>query len=650
MFYVKEKGIGIEGMELIDSMAKIEEMLALYAAKKVVTVTVLKKSASWLEGFNLAEGVSEILTEPVVFTVDTAGVNYISSEDEGFVPVAVDISEVVYIGTQQSCNFQYGKCSEDIPVDVISGEDVMSDEEDFYYDRGEYNHEEHNRMVQHELDLVEKLQREKRAREPDAETEEIMEMLSKKKKKRDTVLHYEGDTDVEEFYVAEDDSDSGGEEFVEKDYFEKNKQALRQGPTTNSHHELEDADSDDFKPSSDEDSSPSELGSSDDDGRAKKMKLTCARRRKTKKLKKRQWYDPNRADPQQQFCLKLCFKDVYEFRIALRNFHITQLRDFAYHRNTPSRIIVNCTEQGRAQGCPFALTASTIAHESTFCIRKFRNKHTCIPHGENTKVSINWLAGTSMEAIRTDANTCVDTLIENAKKRYGVEVSRSIAYRARRKAFDAVVGDQEAQYTRLRDYLQAIIDTNPGSRCVVTYKEMFGDPKPNPRFHGLFICLIASKEGFLNGCRPFLGVDGCFIKLSTGQKILAATGRDVNNNIFPIAFGVVDKEDTARWLWFLTQLKYCIGDTGKYGKYTIISDRQKGLLKAISHVFPDSPQRFCLRHIYANFQREGFRGPELKKYMDAASYSYTKNGFDIAMEGLKNDCVEAYNWLAKDST
>ena len=72
-----------------------------------------------------------------------------------------------------------------------------------------------------------------------------------------------------------------------------------------------------------------------------------------------------------------------------------------------------------------------------------------------------------------------------------------------------------------------------------------------------------------------VGVDGCFIKLTTGQQILAATGRDGNNNIFPIAFGVVDVEDTASWCWFLTQLKYCIGETGKWGNYTIISDRQK---------------------------------------------------------------------------
>ena len=64
----------------------------------------------------------------------------------------------------------------------------------------------------------------------------------------------------------------------------------------------------------------------------------------------------------------------------------------------------------------------------------------------------------------------------------------------------------------------------------------------------------------------FSGLDGCFIKLSTGQQILAATGKDGNNNIFPIAFGVVDKEDTDSWTWFLTQLRTAIGSGNKFGK------------------------------------------------------------------------------------
>jgi hypothetical protein len=116
------------------------------------------------------------------------------------------------------------------------------------------------------------------------------------------------------------------------------------------------------------------------------------------------------------------------------------------------------------------------------------------------------LAHKSEQAVRTDPNTCVDTLIDNAKQKYGVEVPRSKAYKARKKAFDVVMGDQKKQYTRLRDYLEAILQTNPGSRCIVTCRQLVEHPSENPRFHGLFICFNASKEGFLNGCRPFIGM------------------------------------------------------------------------------------------------------------------------------------------------
>ena len=69
----------------------------------------------------------------------------------------------------------------------------------------------------------------------------------------------------------------------------------------------------------------------------------------------------------------------------------------------------------------------------------------------------------------------------------------------------------------------------------------------------------------------FVGLDACFIKLCTGAQILAAAGRDGNNNMYPLAFAVVGKEDTANWCWFLTQLKYALGgEEGKFGTYTIM--------------------------------------------------------------------------------
>ena len=90
----------------------------------------------------------------------------------------------------------------------------------------------------------------------------------------------------------------------------------------------------------------------------------------------------------------------------------------------------------------------------------------------------------------------------------------------------------------------------------------------------LFVFYLHTIAMFLSFI--FLGLDGCFVKLNIGQQILAATGRDGNNNIFPLAFGVVEKEDTPTWCWFLTQLKIVLGgESGQFENYTIILDRQK---------------------------------------------------------------------------
>ena len=71
----------------------------------------------------------------------------------------------------------------------------------------------------------------------------------------------------------------------------------------------------------------------------------------------------------------------------------------------------------------------------------------------------------------------------------------------------------------------------------------------------------------------------------------------------------------------------------------------QGLLNAVNAVFPNSNQRFCLRHLYANFQNAGFRGEDLKKCMDNASYAYNEHKFNIAMNDLRAKSEEAWEWL-----
>ena len=70
-------------------------------------------------------------------------------------------------------------------------------------------------------------------------------------------------------------------------------------------------------------------------------------------------------------------------------------------------------------------------------------------------------------------------------------------------------------------------------------------------------------------------------------------------------------------------------------------------MNAVTTVFPNCPHRYCLRHIYANFQRAGFRGEDLKKCMDAAAYAYTEHDFQLAMESMKAECKAAWEWMSR---
>lgn len=56
--------------------------------------------------------------------------------------------------------------------------------------------------------------------------------------------------------------------------------------------------------------------------------------------------------------------------------------------------------------------------------------------------------------------------------------------------------------------------------------------------------------------------------------MLTTVGRDANNQIYPIAWVVVNVENTDTWKWFIQKLKMDL-KLGNGDGITLISDRQK---------------------------------------------------------------------------
>lgn len=57
---------------------------------------------------------------------------------------------------------------------------------------------------------------------------------------------------------------------------------------------------------------------------------------------------------------------------------------------------------------------------------------------------------------------------------------------------------------------------------------------PNNIFQRLYVCFKAMRIGFVNGCRPIIGLDRCFLKGPLQGQRSSAVGKGVNNQMYPI--------------------------------------------------------------------------------------------------------------------
>ena len=204
----------------------------------------------------------------------------------------------------------------------------------------------------------------------------------------------------------------------------------------------------DFIPSSDEEDDGLLFENEDEGHEPLSFVLPKGRKSRAKKRKPRIWYNDKLEQPHQQLCLYMCFKNQQQFRDAFLSLHITQARDFRYHRNSDQRIIAYCEQEH----CHFCIVAEVIKGEKTFAIKKIRLEHTCPSSTETSRISAKWLAKTYESLSRSDPTTSIHTLSDNCNEKYGVDVPRHMAYRAKNLVVEVVLGEHKKQYPRLRDY------------------------------------------------------------------------------------------------------------------------------------------------------------------------------------------------------
>uniref|UniRef100_A0A2N9I4F7 MULE transposase domain-containing protein n=1 Tax=Fagus sylvatica TaxID=28930 RepID=A0A2N9I4F7_FAGSY len=272
-------------------------------------------------------------------------------------------------------------------------------------------------------------------------------------------------------------------------------------------------------------------------------------------------------------------------------------------------VVVVC----KKKRCKYKVYASNVKGEKSFQIKQMYLKHSCARSYKNTQVTSQWLANKYLETIRVNPKWLLKAFKYQVMNDFKVDVTKYKVYRAKRKAFEIIHEDYEESYGRLWDYAATLQKTNKGS-CVVV-KVVKTIPTSPIIFQRMYVSFAVMKKGFKEGCRPFIGLDGCHLKGPYRGQLLSAIGRDGNDNIYPIAVTTVEQENNEAWSWFLKNLLDDIGSVKDNG-WTFISDRQKG-----------------------------HRKKALKEKLWEAAATCTETEYLAAMEELKKIDEAVYNYL-----
>ncbi|XP_042753098.2 uncharacterized protein LOC122195341 [Lactuca sativa] len=187
--------------------------------------------------------------------------------------------------------------------------------------------------------------------------------------------------------------------------------------------------------------------------------------------------------------------------------------------------------------------------------------------------------------------------------------------------------------------------TNVGTTVKLEVVNEPNNARETRQIKRVYICLGALKKGFKAGLRDILGLDGAFMKGPFPGQVLTAVGLDSNNDIYPLAYAIVEIENMSSWKWFLE----CLGDDLELysnSNFTFMSDRQNGLLPAIAQLYPQAEHRFCLRHIYESM-RTKWKTKEYKDHLWQCAIATTVLEFEHYMNELKKFDKDAFEWLKK---
>ncbi|KAE9589170.1 putative transposase, MuDR, plant, MULE transposase domain-containing protein [Lupinus albus] len=343
------------------------------------------------------------------------------------------------------------------------------------------------------------------------------------------------------------------------------------------------------------------------------------------------------SSPNHQLTVGQQFPDVHSCRRALREAAIALRFEIQTVKSDKVRFTAKCA----GEECSWRIHAAKLPGVPTFTIRTIREPHTCagITHLGHQQASVQWVADTVEQRLRENPNCRPKEILEEIHQVHGIALTYKQAWRGKERYMAAVRGSFEEDYRLLPQYCDQLKRSNPGSIALVYGNHV------DSCFQRLFVSFQASIHGFLNACRPIIGLDCVPLKSKYLGTLILAAGFDGDGGLYPLAFGVVNEEVDDNWMWFLSEIHNLLETNAEnMPRLTILSNRQKDIVDAVEINFPTAFHGFCMHYLSESFQNE-FNNTVLTNIFWEAACSLTVIEFETKILEIEDISQEAATWV-----
>nr|XP_007157938.1 hypothetical protein PHAVU_002G110700g [Phaseolus vulgaris]ESW29932.1 hypothetical protein PHAVU_002G110700g [Phaseolus vulgaris] len=148
-------------------------------------------------------------------------------------------------------------------------------------------------------------------------------------------------------------------------------------------------------------------------------------------------------------------------------------------------------------------------------------------------------------------------------------------------------------------------------------------------------------EGF-KYCKPIVQVDGQFLTGKYHDTLLTAIGQDGNQNIFPLAFAIVEGETKEVLIWFFQLLQAYVTPQSNL---CMTTDRGTTILSTLQSPKVVSEEDgltlvYCIRHITSNFNKR-FKNVDLKRKLINMGYEMKQLTLQAKLSAMQAEFPQA---------